>query len=310
MIKVIGKKLLLRKCSPKWGEWKSIAKSFYASTGRVKIAVVGKYATLPDSYVSVYHALSHAAAHIGKKVDIEWIESEKFENGPSNHPNDKGRKNIKNMNNNTNTNNLFYLKGFDGILIPGGFGKRGSEGIIQGSKFCSSTGCSVPGDLFWISAGYSGVWKIRMRSRRSQFYGIRSRSKDPVVEFMPEQKTAHDAGGSMRLGSHEITIHSNTNAERIYKTNTIYRRHRHRYEFNQNYRKLLEKRGIVFSGHSDNGQRMEILEIPEHKFYYAVQYHSEFNSRPGNPEQAFDAFVRASATSSTAPDRHHQILSS
>jgi CTP synthase len=104
----------------------------------------------------------------------------------------------------------------------------------------------------------------------------------------------------MRLGSHEITIHSNTNAERIYKTDTIYRRHRHRYEFNQNYRKLLEKRGIVFSGHSDNGQRMEILEIPEHKFYYAVQYHSEFNSRPGNPEQAFDAFVRASATSSTA----------
>jgi len=104
----------------------------------------------------------------------------------------------------------------------------------------------------------------------------------------------------MRLGSHEITILSNTNAEKIYKTNTIYRRHRHRYEFNQNYRKVLEKRGIVFSGHSDNGERTEILEIPGRKFYYAVQYHSEFNSRPGNPEQAFEAFVRASSASSTA----------
>ena len=298
MIKVIGKKLLLRKCSPKWGEWRSIAKSFYASTCLVKIAVVGKYATLPDSYVSVYHALSHAAAHIGKKVDIEWIESEKFENGPSNHPNDKGRNNIKNMNN--NTNNLFYLKGFDGILIPGGFGKRGSEGIIRAANFARVQNIPYLGICFGFQLAIVGFGRYACGLEEANSTELDPSTKDPVVEFMPEQKTAHDAGGSMRLGSHEITIHSNTNAERIYKTGTIYRRHRHRYEFNQNYRKLLEKRGIVFSGHSDNGQRMEILEIPEHKFYYAVQYHSEFNSRPGNPEQAFDAFVRASAASSTA----------
>jgi len=99
----------------------------------------------------------------------------------------------------------------------------------------------------------------------------------------------------MRLGRHKITILRNTRAARIYRSNTIYRRHRHRYEFNRDYINLLEKQGAVFSGHSDNGLRTEIFEIPDHKFYYAVQYHSEFHSRPGNPEGAFDAFVRAAS---------------
>lgn len=296
MIKVIGKKLLLRKCFPKWGEWRSIAKSFYGSTGLVKIAVVGKYATLPDSYVSIYHALSHAAAYLGKKADIEWIESEKFENGPSNHPNEEGSNNIENMNN--KTKNIFYLKGFDGILIPGGFGKRGSEGIIRAANFARVQNIPYLGICFGFQLAIVGIGRYACGLAEANSTELDPSTKDPIVEFMPEQRTAQNAGGSMRLGSHEITIHSNTNAERIYKTDTIYRRHRHRYEFNQNYRKVLEKQGIVFSGHSDNGQRMEILEIPEHKFYFAMQYHSEFNSRPGNPEQAFDAFVRASTTPS------------
>jgi CTP synthase len=301
MIKVIRKKLLLRNCSPKWGEWKSIAKSFYASTGCLKIAIVGKYVSLPDSYVSVYHALSHAAAHIGKKVDVEWIESEKFENGQSDHPIDEGgtsygfgHKKIKN----TNNNNLSYLDGFDGILVPGGFGKRGSEGIIKAANYARVQNIPYLGICFGFQLAIVGFGRYACGLERANSTELDSNTKDPVVEFMPEQITTHDAGGSMRLGSHEITILSNTNAERIYKTNTIYRRHRHRYEFNQNYRKVLEKRGIVFSGHSDDGQRTEILEIPRHKFYYAVQYHSEFNSRPGNPEQAFEAFVRASSASS------------
>jgi CTP synthase len=302
MVKVIGKKLLLRNCSPKWGEWKSIAKSFYTPKGCLKLAIVGKYVSLPDSYVSVYHALSHAAAYIGKKVDIEWIESEKFENGQSNHPIDEGgtsyslaNKKIKNMNN--DDNKLSYLKGFDGILVPGGFGKRGSEGIIKAANFARVQNIPYLGICFGFQLAIVGFGRYACGLETANSTELDPSTNDPIVEFMPEQKTAHDAGGSMRLGNHEITILSNTSAERIYKTNTIYRRHRHRYEFNQNYRKVLEKRGIVFSGHSDNGQRTEILEIPGHKFYYAVQYHSEFNSRPGHPEQAFEAFVRASAPS-------------
>jgi CTP synthase len=301
MIKVIGKKLLLRNCSPKWGEWKSIAKSFYDSKGSIKIAIVGKYVSLPDSYVSVYHALSHAAAHIGKKIDIEWIESEKFENRPGNHASDEGGNNYSlGYRKTENKNNLSYLKGFDGILIPGGFGKRGSEGIINAANLARVQNIPYLGICFGFQLAIVGFGRYACGLETANSTELDPSTKDPIVEFMPEQKTAHDAGGSMRLGSHEITILSDTNAQRIYKTNTINRRHRHRYEFNQNYRKVLERRGIVFSGHSDDGQRTEILEIPDHKFYCAVQYHSEFNSRPGNPEQAFEAFVKASSASSTA----------
>lgn len=301
MLKVIAKKLSLRNCHPKWGEWNSIARSFYTSKGSVKIAVVGKYTTLPDSYVSVYHALLHATAYIGKKVYIDWIESEKFENGPTNHPNHEGpTSSISENISNVNDNSLDCLKGYDGILIPGGFGKRGSEGIIRAANFARVQNIPYLGICFGFQLAIVGFGRYACGLERANSSELDPGTKDPIVEFLPEQKTAHNTGGSMRLGSHEITILSNTNAERIYQTNTIFRRHRHRYEFNQIYRKLLEDRGLVFSGHSDDGKRMEILEIPDHKFYYGVQYHSEFNSRPGKPEQSFEAFVRASASSTAA----------
>jgi CTP synthase len=301
MLKVIAKKLSLRNCYPKWQEWNSIAKSFYTWKGSVKIAVVGKYTTLPDSYVSVYHALLHATAYIGKKVDIDWIESEKFENGSTNDPNRENPtssicENLSNVNNNS----LYCLKGYDGILVPGGFGKRGSEGIIRAANFARIQNIPYLGICFGFQLAIVGFGRYACGLERANSSELDPSTKDPIVEFLPEQKTAHNTGGSMRLGSHEITILSNTNAERIYQTNTIFRRHRHRYEFNQTYRKLLEERGLVFSGHSDDGKRMEILEIPDHKFYYGVQYHSEFNSRPGKPEQSFEAFVRASVSSTAA----------
>jgi CTP synthase len=118
-------------------------------------------------------------------------------------------------------------------------------------------------------------------------------TKDPVVQYMPEQKTLQDMGGTMRLGRHNIEIISHTKAAEIYGKSLIQRRHRHRFEFNQAYRRVVEKHGMVLSGFSDNGRRTEILELPNCKFYFAVQYHSEFNSRPGKPEQAFKAFIEA-----------------
>jgi CTP synthase len=300
MINVIAKKLLLRNCSPKWGEWNSIAKSFYGYKGSVKIAVVGKYTTLPDSYVSVYHALLHAAAHLGKKVEIEWIESEKFEARRINRNYHEGASSYDYENTgNTDKNNLCYLKQFNGILIPGGFGKRGSEGIIKAANFARVQNIPYLGICFGFQLAIVEFGRYACGLETTNSSELDPTAKNPIIEFLPEQKAVHNTGGSMRLGSHEITILSNTNAERIYETNTIFRRHRHRYEFNQNYRKLLENQGLVFSGHSDNGKRMEILEIPDHKFYYGIQYHPEFNSRPGKPEQAFEAFVRASASSTS-----------
>ena len=281
MIKVIAENLLLKDYPPQWSNWKSIAKSFYDYNGLVKIAVVGKYVTLPDSYVSIYHALLHASAHIGRKLEIEWIDSEEFEE-------DRGRGVAK--------NNLTFLKKFDGILIPGGFGKRGSEGIINVANFTRVENIPYLGICFGFQLAIIAFARNVCNLEAASSTELDPNTKEPVVVFMPEQKSVHNMGGTMRLGKHEITIIPNTNAAKIYNgTNLIHRRHRHRYEFNQNYRQMIEKYGIVLSGYSDNGRRIEMLEIPNHKFYFAVQYHSEFNSRPGKPEQAFDAFVNAAA---------------
>jgi CTP synthase len=235
---------------------------------------------------------------MGKKVDIEWIESEKFEDRHTNHYHDDATSyDYYENTSDTDKSNLSYLTRFDGILIPGGFGKRGSEGIIRAANFARVQNIPYLGICFGFQLAIVEFGRYACGLETANSSELDPNTKDPIIEFLPEQKAVHNTGGSMRLGSHEITILSNTNAERIYETNTIFRRHRHRYEFNQNYRKLLENRGLVFSGHSDNGKRMEILEIPDHKFYYGIQYHSEFNSRPGKPEQAFEAFVKASASS-------------
>lgn len=304
MLKVISKKLMLPNLYPKWGDWKSIAKSFYKSKGSVRIAVVGKYASLPDSYVSVYHALSHAAANTGKRIEIEWIESEKFEFDQSDltvcDSSVKDRTYAEKIV--AGSKNVAYLERFHGILIPGGFGKRGSEGIISAANYARLRNIPYLGICFGFQLAIVAFARYACGLESANSTELDPTTNDPLIEFMPEQRTTHDVGGSMRLGKHKITILPNTRAARIYRSNTIHRRHRHRYEFNRDYVNLLEKQGAVFSGHSDNGLRTEIFEIPDHKFYYAVQYHSEFHSRPGNPEGAFDAFVRTAGTIATAKD--------
>jgi CTP synthase len=278
LVKVISEKLLLNACSPNWDNWKSVAKSFYNYRGTVKIAVIGKYVNLRDSYVSVYHALAHAGANLGKKVEIDWIDSEKFENGG-----------IK---------NLSLLKKCDGVLVPGGFGKRGSEGIINAANFARTENIPYLGICFGFQLAIVAFARSICHINGADSAELNPSSKNPIVEFMPEQETPHDMGGSMRLGKHQITIIQNTKAEKIYGSNMIYRRHRHRYEFNQNYKDIIEKHGMVLSGHSDKGRRIEMLEFPMHRFYFAMQYHSEFTSRPGKPEEAFNAFIKAAMSKS------------
>jgi CTP synthase len=275
MLKAIADRLSLGKSSTKWGDWKSIANSFSNYKGIVKIAVVGKYVTLPDSYVSVYHALSHAGAAIGKKVEVQWIDSEQFENG--------GERKIS------------ALANFDGILVPGGFGKRGSEGIIATANFARKNDIPYLGICFGFQLAIVAFARSVCNLSGANSTELEPHTKNPIIDFMPEQKTIHDMGGTMRLGSHEISVSPSTLAAKIYASTTIKRRHRHRYEFNQRYLDLISKAGLILSAHSDSKKRMEILEVPDHRFYFAVQYHAEFSSRPGKPEQSFDAFVRAAA---------------
>jgi len=271
----------LKNCSVKWANWKSITKSFYNHNGTVRIAVVGKYVTLPDSYVSVYHALLHASAQIGRRLEIKWIDSEEFE--------ENGKRGRKAAN-----NNLAYLRKFDGILVPGGFGKRGSAGIMNVVDFTREEDIPYLGICFGFQLAISAFARNVCNLEYAGSTEIDPTTKNPVVIFMPEQRSIQNMGGTMRLGKHEITIIPNTKASKIYgKPYLIYRRHRHRYEFNQNYREIVEKHGMVLSGYSDNGKRIEMIEIPNRRFYFAVQYHPEFNSRPGKPEQAFEAFIKA-----------------
>jgi CTP synthase len=275
MLKSIADRLGLQKITPNWDNWKNVAASFSKHDGSIKIAVVGKYVKLPDSYVSIYHALLHAGASIGKKVEVYWIDSEKFENG-SQH-------------------NLSMLKSFEGVLVPGGFGLRGSEGIISAANYARVNNIPYLGICFGFQLAIVAFARHVCKLTDANSTELEPNTKNPVVDFMPEQLDIHNMGGTMRLGSHEISVTPKTTAANIYRSTAIMRRHRHRFEFNQKYLDLVTKNGLVLSAHSDIGRRMEILEIPNHRFFFAVQYHAEFNSRPGKPEQAFDAFVRAAA---------------
>ena len=273
IVDVISDKLDLKNRNISWTQWKRVINSFTNFSGNVKIGIVGKYVNLPDSYVSVYQALLHSSAKLGKKLSVEWIDSERFENG--------------------NKDEVKFLNKFDGILVPGGFGARGSEGIINSINYARQKDIPFLGICFGFQLSLIEFArnKCGIADASSQEF---NHSNNSLVKFMPEQEHTVDLGGTMRLGNHDITIVPKTLASSIYRNKKIGRRHRHRYEFNQDYRQVIEENGMVLSGHSDKGRRIEILEFPSNKFFFAVQYHSEFSSIPGKPEEAFEAFIKSS----------------
>jgi CTP synthase len=257
--------------SANWDKWNSIAESMINHEDqKVKIAMVGKYVTLADSYVSVNHALKHAGAKLGKSIEIDWIDSESI----------------------TDYN---ILSKYDGILVPGGFGVRGSEGIIKTANYARERNIPYLGICFGFQLASIAFARNVLKLEDANSTEIKSDAKNPIVDLLPEQKNISDMGGSLRLGANDIQIKPNTASHKIYNVDTISKRHRHRYEINKKYIPEFEKNGLIFSAESDGGKRMEMLEIPSHKFYLGVQFHPEFNSRPGYPEQVFEAFVKAAS---------------
>jgi len=257
--------------SKNWDKWNKIVNSMNPNDTEIKIAMVGKYVTLADSYVSVNHALKHAGASIGKPVKIDWIDSE------------------------TLNGNIDELKKYNGILVPGGFGTRGSEGIIETANFAREKNIPYLGICFGFQLAAISFARNACNLTNANSTEIDDKTDHPIIDLLPEQDDITDMGGSLRLGANQIKIKDNTNAQKIYQSNTISKRHRHRYEFNTKYLDKFSENGMIFSGDSDNGRRMEILEIPSHKFFVGVQYHPEFNSRPGYPENAFKAFIDAAS---------------
>ena len=256
--------------SENWDAWNKIVNSMNTNGESIKIAMVGKYVTLADSYVSVNHALKHAGASIGRTIQIEWIDSET-------------------LNGNINT-----LEEYNGILVPGGFGIRGSEGIINTANYARENNIPYLGICFGFQLAAVSFAKNVCELSNANSTEIDNKTECPIIDLLPEQSDVSDMGGSLRLGANKINIKKQTNAHQIYQCDLISKRHRHRYEFNTNYLEEFSKNGMIFSGESDNGRRMEILEIPSHKFFVGVQYHPEFDSRPGFPEEVFKAFTIAS----------------
>jgi len=264
-------KVGLVNASANWDKWNAIVNSLKKHQESIKIAMVGKYVTLADSYVSVNHALKHAGSAINKDVSIEWIDSETLDG------------------------NMERLAGFDGILVPGGFGTRGSEGIIKTANYAREKNIPYLGICFGFQLAAVAFGRSVCGLENANSTEVDPKTPHPVIDLLPEQKDVSNMGGSLRLGTNDIIIKENSLAYKIYNSEIIFKRHRHRFEFNKQYLDKFIDNGMVFSGESDNGKRMETLEIPSHKFFFGVQFHPEFSSRPGFPEESFRAFLEAAS---------------
>ncbi|BAJ64567.1 CTP synthase [Anaerolinea thermophila] len=258
---------------PDWTDWETLVERVKMPKPTVTIALVGKYVELHDAYMSVREALRHAALHLGVELDIRWVHSAELEKG-------KGWEEIK---------------AASGVLVPGGFGSRGIEGKIQAIHHARTNkipylGLCLGMQLMVIEFGRHIFGTDEVNSTefdRSTPY--------PVIDLMPEQHGVTDLGGTMRLGLYPCILQPGSLAHACYGVDRVEERHRHRFEFNNAYRKIFEEHGMRFSGLSPDGRLVEIAEIADHPFMVATQFHPEFLSRPNRPHPLFLGFVRAAA---------------
>ncbi|HIQ49150.1 MAG TPA: CTP synthase [Aquifex aeolicus] len=266
--RIITEKLGLKHREVSLGRWKKVVNILRNPKEEVNIALVGKYAELRDSYKSVLEALTHGG--IANKVRVNII-----------------LKNSENLDVDELKENIH------GIIVPGGFGERGIKGKIEALQFGREN--NVP--TFGICLGMQ-LMAIEFARNVLGFVNANSTEFEPntsypVIDIMEDQKKIDKLGGTMRLGAYPCKIQKDTLAYRIYKKELIYERHRHRYEFNNEYREDFEKRGIVFSGLSPNGNLVEIMELKEHPWYLGCQFHPEFKSKPFAPHPLFVSFIKA-----------------
>ncbi|MEM0440140.1 MAG: CTP synthase [Candidatus Caldarchaeum sp.] len=257
---------------PDWSEWNNVVEMYEKARFPVRIAVCGKYTKLADSYVSVKEALQHAGVRLGSQVEIEWINTEDFEQ---------------------NVRTVEELRKFDGILVPGGFGKRGTEGMIKCIQFARENDIPFLGICFGLQLSVVEFARNVCGLANANSTELNPSTPHPVIDLMPEQRRVKELGGTMRLGLQPVKILENTMAYRLYGTTEISQRHRHRYEVNSQYWETLQLHGLVFSGFSPDGERVEIIELPLNRFFFATQFHPEYLSRPNRPEPAYLGFVQA-----------------
>ncbi|HZH24820.1 MAG TPA: CTP synthase [Solirubrobacteraceae bacterium] len=258
---------------PDLESWKRfIAKATEAQGSQpVRIALVGKYVQLADAYLSVVEALRHSGFEHGCAVDIDWVDSETL-----------GDEEVRRR-----------IEGADGILIPGGFGVRGIEGKIAAARIAREQGIPYLGVCLGMQIAVADFARHVADMDGANSSEFDPETPYPVVDLLPEQKEVADMGGTMRLGADPVKLHSDTRAREIYGEAVIYERHRHRYEVNNFLRRRLEAAGLVVSGTTPDERLVEIIELPDHPFFVASQFHPEFKSRPERPAPLFREFVGA-----------------
>lgn len=268
---IVCRELSITAPLPDLSEWKELVNRIENLTNNVTIGLVGKYVKLHDAYLSVAEALRHAGYNHSANINIEWIDSE-----------DIDESNVADM-----------LGKCDGILIPGGFGNRGTQGKILAAEYARVHNIPYLG----ICLGMQ-IAVIEFARNVCSIAGANSGefdedTKNKVIDFMPDQNNQIPKGGTMRLGSYPCALHAGTKISECYHVDTIAERHRHRYEFNNNYRDIMQSKGLCISGTSPDGRIVETIEIPGNDFFVGIQFHPEFKSRPNKPHPLFVGFVGA-----------------
>ncbi len=263
--------LKLENHEPDLAAWTEMVRRFKNTKKTVDIGVVGKYVELPDAYLSIAESLYHAGNANEASVNIRWIQSENID-----------RENVAER-----------LAGCDGILVPGGFGDRGIDGMIEAVRYARENKLPFFGICLGMQMAAIEFARNVLKLPDTNSTEFNEGCANPIIDIMPEQREITDKGGTMRLGLYPCKLAPGSRSRELYKDELIYERHRHRYEFNNAYRDAFIQNGMLLAGISPNEKLVEIVELPEHPWFVGVQFHPEFKSRPNRPQPLFQDFVRA-----------------
>jgi len=255
--------------TPNMSEWNNLIKTIKKLSGEVNIALVGKYVQLQDAYLSINEALKHAGYKYGKKININWILAD-----------DVTEDNIEN-----------YLKDCDGILVPGGFGPRGIDGKIQAIKFARENDIPFLGICLGMQLATIEFARNVLGISDADSTELCENTTNPIIDYLPDQYTGINLGGTLRLGAYDCLLKENTKAFDAYKQTLIKERHRHRYEFNNKYLDRIQNAGMIVSGTNPETGLVEIVELKNHPWFVACQFHPEFSSRPNRAHALFSEFI-------------------
>lgn len=268
---VVCRELNLQTEEPDLREWEQVVSRMKNCTRTVEIGLAGKYVKLHDAYLSVAEALRHAGYELGANIRIRWIDAETITP-------DKAEE---------------VLAGLDGILVPGGFGSRGIEGMIQAAEYAREHDVPYLGICLGMQTAVIEYARHKAGIEDADSGEFNEECPHKVIDFMPGQNESIDKGGTLRLGSYPCVIKPGSRMEACYGRNQIFERHRHRYEFNNEYREALQKAGLTLSGMSPDGKLVEAVELTDRRFYVGVQFHPEFKSRPNRVHPLFLEFIKA-----------------